>query len=65
LLCLLLSQTIAKKIANLISKSFFIYKIIVVYSLIVARIAKINIIVTILVVANKFKSLNRKYAINY
>ena len=42
-----------------------IYKIIVVYSLITTKIAKINIIIAILVAANKFKSLNRKYTINY
>lgn len=72
--CLLASfwQTIAKKIKNSISRFFLIYKIIIIYFLIVTKIIKINIIATIVtkintiivkviiifVVANKIKYLN-------
>jgi len=52
------SQTIAKKIINRIQESSFIYKIIVVYSLTIARIAKIDTTTTIVNVANKIEDLN-------
>jgi hypothetical protein len=38
---------------------------IVVYSLIVARIAKMNVIIAMFVVANEFEGLNRGCAIDY
>ena len=52
------SQAIAKKVANQTSRSSFVYEIIVVYSLIVARIAKINVVATIANVANEIENLN-------
>ena len=53
-----------KRLQIKILRSSFVYEIIVVYSLIAIRIAKIDIIVTMLVVANKFKDLNQECAIN-
>jgi len=56
------SQAIAKKIANQTLESSFVYEIIVVCSLIVARTTKTNaivvIVVAMLVVANKIEYLN-------
>jgi len=46
------SQAIARKIANQISRSSFVYKIIVVYSLVFARTIKINTIVAIIAKTN-------------
>jgi len=52
------SQTIVKKIMNRTRKSSFVYEMIVVYSLIVARIAKMNAIVAIANVANEIENLD-------
>ncbi len=61
-------QTIVKKTTNKISRFPFIYKIIVVYSLVAIRITKVNTIATIVVAilgaTNKIKYLDQKYAIN-
>jgi len=52
------SQAIIKKIINRTRRSSFVYEMIVVYSLIVARIAKMNAIVAIANVANEIESLD-------
>jgi len=56
------SQAIAKNIANQTSKSFFVYEIIVVCSLVVARTTKTNaiaiIVAAIFIVANEIECLN-------
>jgi len=52
------SQAIAKKIVNRTRESSFVYEMIVVYSLIVARIAKMNAIVAIANVANEIENLD-------
>jgi len=51
-------QTVIKKIINRTREFSFIYKIIVVYSLTIARTSKIDTIVTIVNVANKIENLN-------
>jgi len=52
------SQMIVKKIVNRTRKSSFVYEMIVVYSLIVARIAKMNATIAIVNVTNEIENLN-------
>jgi len=58
------SQAIARKAANQTLRPPFVYEVIVVYPLVAARTAEVDVIVAMLVAANEFEGLNRGCAID-
>jgi len=52
------SQAIAKKIVNRTRESSFVYEMIVIYSLIAARIAKMNAVAAIANATNEIENLD-------